>query len=31
MKPGKPRALAFDAKSDASITYDGAAQTVRMK
>jgi alpha-D-xyloside xylohydrolase len=31
MKPGKPRALAFDAKPDASITYDGAAQTVRMK
>jgi alpha-D-xyloside xylohydrolase len=31
MKPGKPRALAFDAKPDASIAYDGAAQTLRMK
>jgi alpha-D-xyloside xylohydrolase len=31
MKPGKPRALAFDSKPDAIVDYDGAAQTVKMR
>jgi alpha-D-xyloside xylohydrolase len=31
MKPGTPRALAFDAKLDATVTYTGAALTVRMR
>jgi alpha-D-xyloside xylohydrolase len=31
MKPGIPRALAFDAKADAAISYDGRPQTVRMR
>ena len=30
MKPGSPRALAFDAKPDASVTYTGTPLTVRM-
>jgi alpha-D-xyloside xylohydrolase len=31
MKPRTPRALAFDAKPDASVTYSGAPLTVRMR
>ncbi|HEY7005370.1 MAG TPA: TIM-barrel domain-containing protein, partial [Sphingomicrobium sp.] len=31
MKPGTPRALSFDAKPDASVTYTGAPLTVRMR
>ena len=31
MRPGTPRALAFDAKADASITYTGKPLTVRMR
>jgi alpha-D-xyloside xylohydrolase len=31
MRPGKPRALAFDAKPDVSVTYDGRQQKVRMR
>jgi alpha-D-xyloside xylohydrolase len=31
MKPGAPRALAFDAKPDATVTYNGAPLTVRMR
>ncbi|MES2120778.1 MAG: TIM-barrel domain-containing protein [Pseudomonadota bacterium] len=31
MRPGSPRALAFDARPDASITYDGTAQAIRMR
>jgi alpha-D-xyloside xylohydrolase len=31
MRPGAPRALAFDAKSDAVVSYDGREQTVRMR
>jgi hypothetical protein len=31
MKPGAPRALAFDAKADATVTYTGAPVTVRMR
>jgi alpha-D-xyloside xylohydrolase len=31
MKAAAPRALAFDAKPDATIVYDGRQQTVRMK
>ena len=31
MKPGVPRALAFDAKADATITYDGKPQTIRIR
>jgi alpha-D-xyloside xylohydrolase len=31
MKPGVPRALSFDAKADATISYDGRPQTVRMR
>jgi alpha-D-xyloside xylohydrolase len=31
MKPGTPRALAFDAKPDATIVYDGRQQTVRIR
>jgi hypothetical protein len=31
MKPGVARALAFDAKSDATVTYTGAPITVRMR
>jgi alpha-D-xyloside xylohydrolase len=31
MKPDTPRALAFDAKPDASVTYIGAPLTVRMR
>jgi alpha-D-xyloside xylohydrolase len=30
MRPGTPRPLEFDAKPDATITYDGKAQTVPM-
>jgi alpha-D-xyloside xylohydrolase len=31
MRPGVPRALAFDAKADATIAYDGKPQTIRMR
>ena len=31
MRPATPRTLAFDAKADATITYDGRPQTVRMR
>jgi len=31
MKPGSPRALVFDAKPDAEVTYAGAPITVRMR
>jgi alpha-D-xyloside xylohydrolase len=31
MRPGTPRALAFDAKPDATVTYTGAPLTVRMR
>jgi alpha-D-xyloside xylohydrolase len=31
MRPGAPRALAPDAKADATILYDGRPQTVRMR
>jgi alpha-D-xyloside xylohydrolase len=31
MKPGVARALAFDAKPDATVTYTGAPMTVRMR
>lgn len=31
MKPGSSRSLAFDAKADASVTYDGAPLTVKMR
>ena len=31
MKPGVPRALAFDAKTDTTISYDGKPQSVRMR
>jgi alpha-D-xyloside xylohydrolase len=31
MKPGTARALAFDAKADASVTYTGTPLTVRMR
>ena len=31
MKPGTPRPLAFDSKPDATVTYSGAALTVRMR
>jgi alpha-D-xyloside xylohydrolase len=31
MKPGAPRALAFDAKSDTTVSYDGREQKVRMR
>jgi alpha-D-xyloside xylohydrolase len=31
MRPGSPRALAFDAKTDATISYDGREQTVKMR
>lgn len=31
IKPGVTRALDFDAKADATITYDGRQQTVRMR
>jgi alpha-D-xyloside xylohydrolase len=31
MRPSSPHALAFDAKPDATITYDGRQQTVRMR
>ena len=31
MKPGAPRALAFDAKPDASVTYTGAPLKVQMR
>jgi alpha-D-xyloside xylohydrolase len=31
MRPGAPRALEFDAKPDATVTYNGAAVTVRMR
>lgn len=31
MRPSAPRALAFDAKPDATLTYDGRTQTVRMR
>ena len=31
MKPGMPRALSFTAKPDATVTYDGRQQTVRIR
>jgi alpha-D-xyloside xylohydrolase len=31
MRPGRARALAFDARPDATLTYDGTPQTVRMR
>jgi alpha-D-xyloside xylohydrolase len=31
MRPGAPRALALDAKADATVTYSGAPVTVRMR
>jgi alpha-D-xyloside xylohydrolase len=31
MRPGVPRALAFDAKADATSAYDGKPQTIRMR
>jgi alpha-D-xyloside xylohydrolase len=31
MKAGAPRALAFDAKADTSVTYNGKLQTIRMR
>jgi hypothetical protein len=31
LKPGTPRALALDAAPDSIITYDGGAQSVRMR
>jgi alpha-D-xyloside xylohydrolase len=31
LKPTSPRALAFDAKADATIDYDGREQKVRMR
>ena len=31
VKAGTPRALAFDAKPDATIVYDGQSQSVRMR
>jgi alpha-D-xyloside xylohydrolase len=31
MKPGSPRALSFDVKPDASVTYTGTPLTVRMR
>jgi alpha-D-xyloside xylohydrolase len=31
MRPGAPRALAFEAKADATVIYDGREQRVRMR
>jgi alpha-D-xyloside xylohydrolase len=31
MRPGRARALAFDARPDATLTYDGTPHTVRMR
>jgi alpha-D-xyloside xylohydrolase len=31
MRPGRPRALTFDSKPDASVTYSGAPLTERMR
>jgi alpha-D-xyloside xylohydrolase len=31
MRPGRARVLAFDARPDATLTYDGTPQTVRMR
>jgi alpha-D-xyloside xylohydrolase len=31
MRPAQPRALSFDARPDATVTYDGTPQTIRMR